>query len=59
MYVLLLLLGTCAQVIEKVNRLSRGQKNNELLNSKRAQIVDTGQLRKGTYRPAQEVFDKH
>ena len=47
------------QVIDKINKMSRGNKNNELLNSKRTEIVETGQLRKGTYRPPQEIFDKH
>ena len=44
--------GECVSgfdVIEKVNSLARGNPNNELLNSQRAQIVETGQLRRGSY----------
>lgn len=44
-------------VIEKVNALSRGQPNNELLHSQRAQITDAGQLRMGSYRPPPEVLE--
>ena len=45
--------GECVSgfdVIEAVNALSKGQKNNELIRSNRAQITDTGQLRRGSYR---------
>lgn len=45
-------------VIEKVNALSRGQPNNELLHSQRAQITDAGQLRMGSYRPPPEVLEQ-
>uniref|UniRef100_A0A7R9V6Y3 Peptidyl-prolyl cis-trans isomerase n=1 Tax=Chlamydomonas euryale TaxID=1486919 RepID=A0A7R9V6Y3_9CHLO len=44
--------GECVSgfdVIEAVNALSRGQRDNALLQSKRAQIVDAGQLRRGAY----------
>lgn len=46
--------GECVSgfdVIEAVNALSRGRTKNELLDSRRAQIVETGQLRRGTYIP--------
>ncbi|PNW78007.1 hypothetical protein CHLRE_10g460600v5 [Chlamydomonas reinhardtii] len=35
--------------LELVNALSKGQRNNELLQSQMAQIVDAGQTRAGTY----------
>ncbi|KAG2487798.1 hypothetical protein HYH03_013642 [Edaphochlamys debaryana] len=37
------------EIAEAVNKLSKGRKNNELLQSTLAQIVDAGQYRKGTY----------
>ncbi|KAL6764763.1 cyclophilin-like domain-containing protein [Haematococcus lacustris] len=40
------------EVAEAVNALSRGQRNNELLNSPDAVITDVGQLRQGTPLPA-------
>eukprot|EP00195_Chlamydomonas_chlamydogama_P010277 CAMPEP_0202891464 /NCGR_PEP_ID=MMETSP1392-20130828/1511_1 /ASSEMBLY_ACC=CAM_ASM_000868 /TAXON_ID=225041 /ORGANISM="Chlamydomonas chlamydogama, Strain SAG 11-48b" /LENGTH=393 /DNA_ID=CAMNT_0049575217 /DNA_START=101 /DNA_END=1282 /DNA_ORIENTATION=+ len=45
--------GECVSgfdVIDKVNQLSRGQPNNELLQSHRAVITDAGQLRRGSLR---------
>jgi peptidyl-prolyl isomerase D len=51
---LYVIFGECVSgfdVIEKINALSKGQKNNELLSSNRAQVVETGQLRRGTYLP--------
>ncbi|MEW5312149.1 MAG: hypothetical protein WDW38_003798 [Sanguina aurantia] len=35
-------------ITDAVNKLSAGQLNNEILNSKEAQITDAGQLRRGT-----------
>ncbi|KAG1677900.1 hypothetical protein FOA52_001318 [Chlamydomonas sp. UWO 241] len=45
--------GECVSgfdTIEAINAMSRGQPNNALLNSRRAQITDSGELRRGTYR---------
>lgn len=44
-------------ILEKVNLLSKGQKNNEMLNSNEAVIVDVGQIRRGTYIEKEEYKD--